>query len=151
MRRAVLSVLLLAAAMLAAPAAAQTAGSPGVEETVAYISERCVGAPPGDSWYRITLSFSAESDFTVIESFDNGSVYNNFIPLRFVNFTALQGEPYVTVTCPETFLIGQCPILRGHNHRLYEFFCRERDKVVNALRHLQTLRGGPASASDPFA
>lgn len=151
MRRLVLSGLLLAGAVFATPVAAQTAGSPGIAETMAYIRERCVGAPPGDNWYRISVSFDANADLIVTETFDNGNVYNNFIPVRFVTFWTDDAYPRVNVSCPETFLIGQCPVLRGRNARQHEFFCREREKVVNALRHLQTLRGGPAPASDPFA
>lgn len=144
-------------AMLAASAAsAQTPDLPGLDQTVAYIQERCDGASfsaPGLGQLRYSWSLDrSTSTMKYTEYWDGGSA-NVSVPIRFVTFRQAEGSAQIVADCPESTLITNCPFNaggRGH-YRYATFYCRERDKAVNALRHLQTLMGGPAPASDPFA
>lgn len=151
-RRTVLSGVLLAGALHATPTAAQTTGSPGIDETVAYIRERCDGvSAPGSGWLRYGWSLGTNADFVVSENIDDGRVFVNVISIRHVTFSSNPTSSFVMVSCPQTIMIDECPLVRGRNYRDFEFFCREGKKVVNALKHLQLLLGGPAPTSDPFA
>ena len=156
MRRPVLSGILLAGALFATPVAAQTAGSPGIDETVAYIRERCHGVVetvPGIGEIRHEWALDQATSTMVSTQNDNVGSAETRIPVRYVTFSTTYDDPSIAVRCPDKYLTTQCPNnTTGRGAMRYvNIFCRERDKAINALNHLQQLMGGPAPASDPFA
>lgn len=145
------------------PMPALTSGGPGLDETVAYLRERCDGmsvVQPDVGTYTYSWSYEAGtiiSRESRINSFDDGGYgpVERRIPIRNVSFgsaaEAYDHEAFIYAACLDSMLESDCPAVSGTATRNSIYFgCSESRKVLNALAHLQKLLGGPAEATDPF-
>lgn len=135
------------------PVAAQAQSGPSALETLAYIKERCDGEDSGGNY----VSYSFHGDFI-----HRTTSYSEGTSVRRMNIRALDLEAsriegrLVTLPCRQGILRATCGTTtdrlgREYSDQSYILTCRDADRVLNALRHFQTLRGGPMEGDDPFA
>ncbi len=145
-----------AALSVALPAFAQS--GPSEADTIAYIDERCSGGP-------LNNTFDIDGDIVSFATSYRSQVWSTRFNLRALNLapgasnlseSMDEGRTHVNLACLTNISEVTCgshtyPDGRTVRFAAYALTCEEGDRVLNALRHLQTLRGGPMSGGDPFA
>lgn len=179
LRRATLNgagLALLAGLVCAAPAAAQ---SLNVDDTVAYINQRCRDSPSGPEYRRrvslhdnkialmnwrapspgsrpgsIGDSYSYQIDLFDLRTVDVGSGFDGAIDFTCGTLDcAARTIHYSDSSLPS---VGDILATRASSSSRTQSAsltrCRESDRVLNAFKHLQQLLGGRiADPVDPFA
>ena len=110
---------------------------PDEAETVAYILERCDGRPDAVEISGDIFTVRSTEGAVTIQTFD----------IRAFDFalSTVQDDGRIALVCPDMSCRG------AHFQNAHSLMCDQPDRVLNALRHLQTLRGGPIEQDDPFA